>query len=94
VRTVVTTREQPTREFLNTAFRQYGIGSKSEDNGVLIVLAMADWRVWIEVAYGLEGRVPDGKVGWILAGYTFPYLKNQKPYWPLIKSIKNNGSIK
>jgi uncharacterized protein len=79
VLTVDSTGDQPIQEFSNTAFRQYGIGSESADNGVLIVLAMADRKVWIEVGYGLEGRLPDGKVGRILDEYTVPYLKNQQP---------------
>jgi uncharacterized protein len=79
VLTVDSTGDQPIQEFSNTAFRQYGIGSESANNGVLIVLAMADRKVWIEVGYGLEGRLPDGKVGRILDEYTVPYLKNQQP---------------
>jgi uncharacterized protein len=79
VLTVDSTGDQPIQEFSNTAFRQYGIGSESADNGVLIVLAMSDRKVWIEVGYGLEGRLPDGKVGRILDEYTVPYLKNQQP---------------
>jgi uncharacterized protein len=79
VLTVDSTGDQPIQEFSNKAFRQYGIGSESADNGVLIVLAMADRKVWIEVGYGLEGRLSDGKVGRILDEYTVPYLKNQQP---------------
>ena len=53
-------------EYANEAFRQYGIGSKEENNGVLLVLAMDERQVRIEVGYGLEGRIPDGKAGRIL----------------------------
>jgi uncharacterized protein len=88
VLTVDTTGDQPIQEFSNTAFRQYGIGSKSSDNGVLIVLAMADRKVWIEVGYGLEGRLPDGKVGRILDEYTIPYLKNQQPNLAIDQTYK------
>jgi uncharacterized protein len=88
VLTVDTTGDQPIQEFSNTAFRQYGIGSKSADNGVLIVLAMADRKVWIEVGYGLEGGLPDGKVGRILDEYTVPYLKNQQPNLAIDQTYK------
>jgi uncharacterized protein len=88
VLTVDTTGDQPIQEFSNTAFRQYGIGSKGADNGVLIVLAMADRKVWIEVGYGLEGRLPDGKVGRILDEYTVPYLKNQQPNLAIDQTYK------
>ena len=39
-----------------------GIGAKG-DNGALIVLAVDDRQVWIEVGYGLEGFVTDGFAG-------------------------------
>ena len=44
-------------------FKQWGIGSKSTDHGVLILLATQDHRYRIEVGYGLEPILPDGKVG-------------------------------
>jgi uncharacterized protein len=44
-------------------FKQWGIGSKSENRGVLILYAIQDHRARIEVGYGLEPILPDGKVG-------------------------------
>ena len=43
-------------------FHQWGIGSKSKDTGVLILYAIDDHRARIEVGYGLEPILPDGKV--------------------------------
>jgi uncharacterized protein len=40
-----------------------GIGEKGKDNGVLIVLALKERRVWVEVGYGLEEFVTDGFAG-------------------------------
>ena len=66
VLTVNTIGDKPITEYANEAFRQYGIGSKEENNGVLLVLAMNENQIRIEVGYGLEGRIPDGKAGRIL----------------------------
>src|SRR5579864_4444246 len=44
-------------------FKQWGIGSKSTNRGVLILYAIQDRRARIEVGYGLEPILPDGKVG-------------------------------
>lgn len=44
-------------------FHQWGIGSKKTDRGVLILYAIRDHRARIEVGYGLEPILPDGKVG-------------------------------
>ncbi|PLS05563.1 TPM domain-containing protein [Neobacillus cucumis] len=79
VLTVQTIGDQPIEEYANEAFRQYGIGSKKEDNGVLLVLAMKEHKIRIEVGYGLEGRIPDAKAGRILDQYAIPYLKNNQP---------------
>ena len=44
-------------------FHQWGVGSKSTDRGVLILYAIDDRHARIEVGYGLEAILPDGKVG-------------------------------
>ncbi len=56
-------------------FRKWGIGSKEKNNGVLMLIAPNEKRLWIEVGYGLEGALPDGKVGEIRDKYIFPYFK-------------------
>jgi uncharacterized protein len=40
-----------------------GIGEKGKDNGLLILLALKERRVQIEVGYGLEGFITDGYSG-------------------------------
>ena len=40
-----------------------GIGEKGKDNGVLVLLAVQDRQVWVEVGYGLEGFITDGFSG-------------------------------
>jgi uncharacterized protein len=44
-------------------YQKWGIGSKGKDRGVLILLATDDHKYWTSVGYGLEGILPDGKVG-------------------------------
>jgi uncharacterized protein len=43
--------------------REWGIGSKSENNGVLILLAVEDRSIRVEVGYGLEGTITDSMSG-------------------------------
>ena len=40
-----------------------GIGDKGKDNGLLVLLAVDDRQVWVEVGYDLEGVVTDGFAG-------------------------------
>src|SRR6476469_5473941 len=44
-------------------YKAWGIGPKSSNRGVLILLAIDDHKRRIEVGYGLEPILPDGKVG-------------------------------
>jgi uncharacterized protein len=44
-------------------YQKWGIGKKGSDRGVLILLATNDRKYWTAVGYGLEGILPDGKVG-------------------------------
>ena len=44
-------------------FKKWGIGNKSSNRGVLILYAIHDHRARVEVGYGLEPILPDGKVG-------------------------------
>lgn len=43
---------------LNT-FREWGIGNKKTNNGVLLLIALEEKKIRIEVGYGLEGAIPD-----------------------------------
>jgi uncharacterized protein len=39
--------------------RAWGIGNKEFNNGILLIVAKADRKVWIATGYGLEGALPD-----------------------------------
>lgn len=56
--------------------REWGVGSEGSDNGVVLLLSANDRQVTIQVGYGLEGCLPDGKTGRILDTYAIPYLSN------------------
>jgi len=42
---------------------KWGVGPKQSDRGILILVAVDDHKYWTTVGYGLEGILPDGKVG-------------------------------
>ena len=58
---------------LNLA-RDWGIGDKDKDNGVLLILALEERKVKIEVGRGLEGALTDAKCGRILDTYGMEYF--------------------
>lgn len=65
-------------EYATALFRQYGIGSREKNNGVLLLLALEEREFRIEVGYGLEGALNDAKTGRIQDNYIIPYLKDNK----------------
>jgi uncharacterized protein len=56
-------------------FEMWGIGKKDRDSGLLFLWSTGDRRVRLEVGYGLEGALPDGRVGAILDTYVIPRFK-------------------
>ena len=50
-------------EYAVKLFEHAGIGQRSQDNGALIVMAVKERRVRIEVGYGLEEFITDGFAG-------------------------------
>lgn len=55
-------------------FNDWGIGDKTEDNGILILLSVEDRRVRVEVGDGMEGIFNDAKVGRMLDNLALPYF--------------------
>ncbi len=49
----------PIEEYALKILREWGVGNKKTNNGVVIVAAIQDRKVRIEVGYGLEGAIPD-----------------------------------
>ncbi len=56
-------------------FQKWGIGKKGQDNGVLILVAITERQIRIEVGYGLEGLIPDGRAGQIIREQITPAFK-------------------
>ena len=63
-------------QYATELFRKFGIGDSSKNNGVLLICSTGDRLFRIEVGYGLEGTLTDGKTGRIQDTYIIPYLKN------------------
>jgi uncharacterized protein len=60
VLTVPTTAPLDPADYKVEVFRRWGVGKRGEDNGVILLVAFHEHRVWFETGYGLEGVLPDG----------------------------------
>lgn len=72
--TIKSLNGQPIEDYSIDLATRLGIGPKSTNEGVLILLATEDHRYRIEVGYGLEPILPDGKVGGF-GREVVPYLR-------------------
>ncbi len=61
--------------FAVRAGSSWGVGRRKEDRGIVVALAMRERRVFIATGYGVEGYLPDGRVGEILDTEVVPELK-------------------
>jgi uncharacterized protein len=65
-------REYAVKMFEN---RGRGIGEKGRDNGLLVLLAVKDRQVWVEVGYDLEEFITDGFAGETSRNYMAPEFR-------------------
>lgn len=75
-------------DYANELFNSWGIGDKTKENGLLLLCSYGDRQFRVEVGYGLEGKLPDGKTGRMQDEYIIPYLKENK----FDEGIKNGYS--
>src|SRR3984957_12994334 len=61
--TVQTLDGDDSADYANQLEDKWKMGRKGSDRGVLILLAVGDHKRRIEVGYGLEGILPDAKLG-------------------------------
>ncbi len=78
VAVVNTIGERSIEEYANQLYRKWKIGSAKENNGVLFLIALDQKQMRLEVGYGLEGALPDGKVGQIRDDYIIPSFQQGK----------------
>ncbi|MBP7865880.1 MAG: TPM domain-containing protein [Acidobacteria bacterium] len=78
---IPTLEDEPEEDFAIRAAREWGLGTKENSNGVLILVVTQDRKIRIEVGRGLEGALPDGLCGRIIRDEMAPLLKRGSEKW-------------
>ncbi|WP_299777386.1 YgcG family protein [uncultured Formosa sp.] len=65
--------------------QKWGVGQAKEDNGVFILLAKDDRKIWISPGYGVESQLTAGVVGEITRNVIIPEFKTGSFYSGLDK---------
>ncbi|WP_326995013.1 TPM domain-containing protein [Chitinophaga sp. 212800010-3] len=60
--------------------RDWGIGSKGKNNGILILVSVEDRKIRIETGYGMEGAVPDAIANDIINQIIKPAFREGRYY--------------
>ncbi|MGN6416476.1 MAG: TPM domain-containing protein [Pseudobacter sp.] len=77
---VKTLGTHPIEETALKIFRAWGIGNKKTNNGILILAAIDDRQIRIEVGYGLEGAIPDITANQIIRNDIGPNFRSSDYY--------------
>src|SRR5215813_9357867 len=73
--TVQTTQPLTAFDYAMKIAETWKPGAKGKDNGVVFLVATKDRKMFVVTGYGVEGVLPDGKVGEIRDEYVVPYFK-------------------
>ena len=66
---------QPIEDFTVRLEEAWKVGKRGKDNGVLLVVALQERQVRIEVGYGLEGKITDADAGAIIRDIIAPAFR-------------------
>jgi len=67
-------------DYAQKLYESWGIGSKNNNNGILVLVAVQDRQARIQTGYGLEGAVPDALAKRIISNTLGPAF-SQKQYY-------------
>jgi uncharacterized protein len=72
--------EYPIEDVALKILRDWGVGNQKNNNGIVLLAAMEEHKLRIEVGYGLEGAIPDITAKTIIENDLRPNFRNQDYY--------------
>lgn len=85
--TVPSTEPYPIADYAFKLGREWGIGQKDKNNGLVILWAPNDRKVFIATGYGMEGAIPDAIAKRIVSTVIIPAFKNEQYYTGIDKAV-------
>ncbi len=67
-------------------FEAWGIGKEENDNGILLLVALQEKQMRIEVGYGLEGALTDAEASWVIQEM-IPYFQQGEYFQGIDMSV-------
>jgi uncharacterized protein len=72
--------DESLEDYTNRLFEKWGVGQKSQNNGVLITVFLKEKKVRIEVGYGLEPQLTDAISSRIIRNEIVPAFQQNRYY--------------
>lgn len=72
---------------------QWGLGQKDRDNGILLLVAMQEKQIRLEIGYGLEPIMTDAKSGYIIREVIVPEFQKGNFYQGIASGLLMTGQI-
>ncbi len=79
VATVGSLEGYPVEDYAYRLGREWGLGQKGKDNGVLLLVAPNERKVWIATGYGAGAYVTDAMASVIIRNSILPHFKQKPP---------------
>lgn len=73
--------------------QSWALGQSGKDNGALLVVAMREKKIRIEVGYGLEGKLTDTKCGLIIRNVISPKFQSGDFAGGIMEGVRNIGGV-
>jgi len=64
-------------DFAVRAGTEWGVGTKGQDRGIVVAITTEEPHIFVSTGYGVEGFLPDGRVGGILDDYVVKPLRSR-----------------
>ena len=78
--TVPTTGDYPIEMYALKIIRDWGVGNKKTNNGIVLLVAIQDHKVRIETGGGMEGSIPDITASHIIQDNIVPNFRSDNYY--------------
>ena len=78
--TVPTLGDYDIFDYAQKLYETWGIGQKSNNNGILLLIAEQEHKARIHTGYGLEGAIPDALAKRIISNTIVPAFKQKRYY--------------
>lgn len=91
--TVETVSPTDMSSYAQEVFDKWKIGKVDKDNGLLILYANDTRKIWVQTGYGLEGILPDSKIGRILDETFVPARANNNTAEGIVLAAREYADV-